>query len=85
MKMIRNHSSGCVILVDNGVWIDYFSGIENKQTESLDPILSEQIVLLGDIILTEILPGFESDKEFNLAKQGLDPLGCVYLGGKPKQ
>jgi len=71
-----------VILVDTGVWIDYFNGVENKQTESLDRILSEQTVLVGDIILTEILQGFDSDKEFRLAKQALEPLDCVHLGGK---
>lgn len=71
-----------MILVDTSVWIDYFNGVENKQTESLDRILSEQSVLLGDIILTEILQGFDSDKEFRLAKQALDPLDCVHLGGK---
>ena len=71
-----------MILVDTGVWIDYFNGVENKQTESLDRILSEQTVLVGDIILTEILQGFDSDKEFRLAKQALEPLDCVHLGGK---
>jgi predicted nucleic acid-binding protein len=71
-----------VILVDTSVWIDYFNGIENKQTENLDRILSEQSVLVGDIILTEILQGFDSDKEFRLAKQALNPLDCVHLGGK---
>ncbi|MTI87035.1 MAG: PIN domain nuclease [Balneolaceae bacterium] len=71
-----------MILVDTSVWIDYFNGIKNQQTESLDRILSEQSVLVGDIILTEILQGFDSDKEFRLAKQALDPLDCVHLGGK---
>ncbi|MCW9706387.1 type II toxin-antitoxin system VapC family toxin [Fodinibius salsisoli] len=71
-----------MILVDTSVWVDYFNGIENQQTESLDQVLSEQSVLLGDIILTEILQGFDSDKEFRLAKQALDPLDCVHLGGK---
>ncbi|MCG2590862.1 type II toxin-antitoxin system VapC family toxin [Rhodohalobacter sulfatireducens] len=71
-----------MILVDTSVWIDYFNGVENKQTENLDRILSEQSVLLGDIILTEILQGFDSDKEFQLAKQALEPLDCVHLGGK---
>jgi predicted nucleic acid-binding protein len=71
-----------VILVDTSVWIDYFNGIENKKTESFDRLLSEQSVLVGDVILTEILQGFDSDKEFRLAKQALDPLDCVHLGGK---
>lgn len=71
-----------MILVDTSVWIDYFNGAENKQTENLDRILSEQSVLVGDIILTEILQGFDSDKEYRIAKQALDPLDCVHLGGK---
>lgn len=71
-----------MILVDTSVWIDYFNGINNRQTENLDQILSEQSVLVGDIILAEILQGFDSDKEFRLAKEALVPLDCVHLGGK---
>jgi len=37
---------------------------------------------VGDVILTKILQGFDSDKEFRLAKQALEPLDCVHLGGK---
>ncbi|WP_069133526.1 type II toxin-antitoxin system VapC family toxin [Rhodohalobacter halophilus] len=71
-----------MILVDTSVWIDYFNGVENRQTENLDFILSERTVLVGDIILTEILQGFDRDNEFRLAKQALDSLECVHLGGK---
>ena len=71
-----------MILVDTSVWIDYFNGIKNIKTENLDRLLSEQTVLMGDIILTEILQGFDSDKDFRLARQALDPLDCVHLGGK---
>ena len=71
-----------MILVDTSVWIDYFNGLENNQTESLDQLLSERTVLVGDIILTEILQGFDRYKEFRLAKEALDPLDCIHLGGK---
>ncbi len=71
-----------MILVDTSVWIDYFNGVVNKQTDSLHQLLSEQTVLIGDIILTEILQGFDRDQEFKLARQALDPLDCVHLGGK---
>lgn len=69
-------------LVDTSVWIDYFNGISNEQTDSLDDILSNQPVLIGDIILTEILQGFDSEPDFQKARQALDPLDCVHLGGK---
>ncbi len=71
-----------MILVDTSVWIDYFNGVSTEQTEILDRILSEQSVLIADIILTEILQGFVSDKDFRLARQALDPLDCVHIGGK---
>lgn len=71
-----------MILVDTSVWIDYFNGVENRQTDSLERALSGQSVLIGDIILTEILQGFDTDKDFKKAKRALDPLDCVHLGGK---
>lgn len=71
-----------MILVDTSVWIDYFNGIKNRQTNGLDTILSEQSVLIGDIILTEILQGFDSDTDFKKAKKALYHLDCVQLGGK---
>lgn len=71
-----------MILVDTSVWIDYFNGIENDQTNSLDRSISEQTILLGDIILVEILQGFDSDSDFKKAKKALDHLSCVQLGGK---
>jgi len=71
-----------MILVDTSVWIDYFNGVSTKQTEILDRVLSKETVLIGDIILTEILQGFDRDNEFRLARQALDPLDCVHLGGK---
>ncbi len=71
-----------MILVDTSVWIDYFNGIENDQTNSLDQSLSEQSVLVGDIILAEILRGFDSDRDFKKAKEALNHLNYVQLGGK---
>ena len=71
-----------MIMVDTSVWVDYFNGVESIQTGYLDQCLSEETVLIGDIILTEILQGFASDKDFEQAKKALDPLDCVRLGGK---
>jgi predicted nucleic acid-binding protein len=71
-----------VILVDTSVWIDYFNGIKNWQTDSLDLLLINETVLIGDIILVEILQGFNSNSDFKKAREALDPLDCVNLGGK---
>ena len=71
-----------MILADTSVWIDYFNGINNWQTDSLDRSLSDETVLIGDIILAEILQGFDSDTDFGKAKEALDSLECIHLGGK---
>jgi len=71
-----------MILVDTSVWIDYFNGVQTWQTDSLDTILSEDSVLIGDIILAEILQGFDKDSDYKKAKEALEPLECIDLGGK---
>lgn len=54
-----------MILVDTSAWIDYFNGVVNPETEYLDSILTEEPVLVGDIILSEILQGVRKDEEFD--------------------
>ena len=44
-----------MIVVDSSVWIDYFNGVINPQTDILDSALIEGTVTMGDIILLEIL------------------------------
>ena len=57
-----------MILVDTGVWIDYFNGVDNPQTAHLDSLLGVELIAIGDLILTEVLQGFRSDKDYNAAK-----------------
>lgn len=57
-----------MILVDSSVWIDYFSGIANIQTDKLDQLLGKEPVAVGDLILTEVLQGFRHDKDYRIAK-----------------
>jgi len=57
-----------MILVDSSVWIDYFTGISNAQTTTLDQILGVHSVAAGDLILTEVLQGFKYDKDYESAK-----------------
>ncbi len=57
-----------MILVDTSIWIDYFNGIESKETNILDLALIDGMVVIGDIIAMEILQGFRSDTDYNKAK-----------------
>jgi predicted nucleic acid-binding protein len=71
-----------VILVDSSVWIDYFRGKATAETDKLDDLLSTQLLAIGDLILVEVLQGFDSDKNFNEAKRFLTSLDNVDMGGR---
>jgi hypothetical protein len=70
-----------VILADTSVWIGYFNGHLTWQTDLLDRYLSQEPIVMGDLILTEILQGFKSDKDYKTAKSFLDELPFLQMGG----
>jgi hypothetical protein len=70
-----------LILVDSSVWIDYFRGTITAQTERLDILLGEEPLAIGDLILTEVLQGFSSERDFHEARRMLTSLTVVELGG----
>lgn len=63
-----------MILVDTSVWIDYFNGIDNKETNRLDAGLIDGDIVMGDLILLEILQGFRNDSDYNKAVKMLASL-----------
>ncbi len=71
-----------MILVDSSVWIDYFRGNATAQAQTLDGLLGSEPLAIGDLILTEVLQGFGSDRDFNQAKKLLTSLAIVDLGGQ---
>ena len=60
-----------MILVDTSVWIDYFNGNQNRETDMLDNALIAGTVAIGDLILLEILQGFKHKKDYTIAKETL--------------
>lgn len=70
-----------MIMVDTSVWIDYFNGRNTPETEILDGALGDMEVAVGDIILTEVLQGFRSDKEYRTARADLLSLDQVGMLG----
>lgn len=71
-----------MILVDSSVWIDFFRGSPTPQTEKLDALLGAEPLAVGDLILTEVLQGFTSEKDFNHARRLLATLDLITLGGE---
>lgn len=58
-----------MIVVDSSIWIDYFNGKISKKTDWLDEALGIEPIIMGDIILAEVLRGFQREKDFKTAKK----------------
>ena len=70
-----------MILVDSSVWIDYFRGADNPQVRRLDALLGVEPLAVGDLIVTEVLQGFVSDRDFEVARRLLGSLEVFSLLG----
>lgn len=71
-----------MILVDSSVWIDFFRGKVTPQVDALDRLLGEELVAIGDLMMTEVLQGFASERDFNKARRLLGALDLVEIGGR---
>lgn len=71
-----------MIVVDSSVWIDYFIGVDSKQTNMLDSSLGTKPVAIGDLILTEVLQGFRHDKDYKAAKALFEDVTVLDMLGK---
>jgi predicted nucleic acid-binding protein len=70
-----------MIFVDSSVWIDYLSDHDTVQTRLLDSILGRERVVIGDVVLTEVLQGCNSEKDFRETLALLRRLDIVTVGG----
>jgi predicted nucleic acid-binding protein len=71
-----------VIVVDTSVWIDYFNGIAAPHTEVLDALLAERVLAVGDLILAELLQGFDSEADARTALRLIEPLEFLDMAGR---
>ena len=73
-----------MIVVDSSVWIDYFTGVQNKQSNLLDDTLGLNPVAIGDLILTEVLQGFRHDKDYRAARKLFEDVTIFDMLGKDR-
>jgi predicted nucleic acid-binding protein len=71
-----------VIFVDSSVWVDYFRGAPTRQANRLDALLGEVELVTGDVVLAEVLQGFDSERDFRTALRLFDTLTIVEVGGR---
>jgi predicted nucleic acid-binding protein len=60
-----------MVIVDTSVWIDYFNGQENPETNWLELRLDQERLGLTTVILSEILQGIRDEKTANLVEAEL--------------
>ncbi len=71
-----------MIIVDTTVWIDYFAGTVNPQTNWLDRELNRQRLGLTDLILCEVLQGIRADAAFTQVHRELSRFEVFDTGGE---
>jgi hypothetical protein len=71
-----------MILVDSSVWIDFFNGVDSPPVEKLDQLLGHEMIVTGDLIIVEVLQGFQNDAHFHQAKKVLEELPFFNLCNK---
>ncbi len=71
-----------MILVDSSVWIDYFNGRDSREADILDQTLGVRRVAVGDLILTEVLQGFQIDRDYRTAKHLMESLTVFDMLGQ---
>jgi len=81
-RRFRQDADRQMILVDSSVWIGYFSGKINPQTDWLDSALGREVIIVGDLILAEVLQGFKSDRDFHTAKELLSRFQFMEMLGQ---
>lgn len=70
-----------MILVDSSVWIDYFRGVPNPQTDRLDELLGLEALITGDIVLAEVLQGFSAENDFLTAHRLMTGVQVIDIAG----
>lgn len=53
------------VLVDTSVWVQFFNRIASKEGETVEDLLRQGRAAIAGIVLTELLQGARTEKEFN--------------------
>jgi predicted nucleic acid-binding protein len=60
-----------MVVVDSGVWIDFFNGTDTPQKQVLRDLLAhgEAPLVVPDLVLYEVLRGFRHERDYLQAKK----------------
>ena len=70
------------VVIDTTVWIDFFRNRQTPQTDALKQVVRRGDAVLGDLIVSEILQGVKSDKDFRSLARHLSRFGILPMVGR---
>jgi predicted nucleic acid-binding protein len=72
-----------MVVVDSGVWIDFFNGADTPQNHALHDLLThgEATLVVPDLVLYEVLRGFRHERDYLQAKQLMLSMTLESTGG----
>lgn len=62
------------VLADTSVWIEYFNNEKSIIADSLESLIEQDKVVVAGIIITEILQGTRTEKEFHTILENITAL-----------
>ena len=73
-----------MIVVDSGVWIDYFNAADTPQRATLRNLLArgEAVVVVPDLVLYEVLRGFRHERAYLQAQTLMLSMTVEETGGQ---
>lgn len=70
-----------MVIVDTTVWVDYFRGTRNLETDWVDREADKRRIALTDLNLCEVLQGVRSEREFRVLQAELQNFQVLQTGG----
>lgn len=70
-----------MVIIDSSVMIDFLGGLSNAQTDWLRMHLGLEPLGITSLILSEVLQGIHSDRQFTQALEALDRFVLFETGG----
>ena len=70
-----------MVIVDTTVWVDYFRGVANPETDWVHAELEHQRLGLTDLILCEVLQGVRDDVAAKAVERELRKLEVFHMCG----
>jgi len=73
-----------MVVVDSGVWIDFFNGTGTSECATLRELLSrgEATLVVPDLVLYEVLRGFRHERDYLQAETLMLSLNVESTGGQ---